>query len=532
MLDCPQNLFVVLNESHQCMDNPIHTYKNDTRALALTLHPSSIYDWMLDVGYFPERYVLPPCFCVTSRPAFGAEHFSVKKDGTVGNNQAKSECESISIPKSRYTDRKFSFIEPRLYSDASFVIASNWPKFLRRLIPKCSLVTSYSLPIPLDRENPGTIGRRRGGKLIYQFLDMLDEDIASVAYRYPLIVRSDIRNFYSSIYTHSIAWAVHGERFIRGGNKIQKSCTYVGNRLDRLVQLANGGRTNGIPVGPALSDLIAELIAVAIDAMFSKLLRTTDIECEAVRFKDDYRILVKSHADGQRVIKLLQQAVNTYHLDLADEKTSIHDVPANLFREWYTRYMAVHPGNEALGTWKGFWTLYLNVLRIERDIPGSGMIDRFLADIVGRDEQLRLNTTGERGTRIISLLLALRELRPESFPKILAIIESIYLSSGDCNQKRQIVDTLCSLLENLKHDEKKNEHPIAWICYFLVSQGMTAPVSPFRQSDSSIVRSIATNSQVCFQKSTEYVLFENCVDTSHRTSLLRHIDLFERHEAT
>jgi hypothetical protein len=467
-----------------------------------------------------------------SRPEFGLEHFPVKKDGKVGNNRARAEPESIRLPKSRYTDRKFSFIEPRLYSDASFTIANNWPKLLRRLIPKHSLVTSYSLPIPLDRENPGSIGTRRGGRLIYQFLDMLDEDIASVAYRYPLIVRSDIRNFYSSIYTHSIAWAVHGERLIRGENRTRTSCTYVGNRLDRLVQLANGGRTNGIPVGPALADLIAELIAAAIDVKFSKLLHSTDIECEAVRFKDDYRIMVKSHADGQRVIKLLQQAVNTYHLDLADEKTSIQDVPANLFREWYTRYMAVHPGNEVLGTWNGFWTLYLNVLRIEREIPGSGMIDRFLADIVGSDEQLRFDVSGERSMRVISLLLTLRELRPESFPKILAIIESIYTSSGDTEHKDRIIGTLCNLLDTLKHEELKNEHPIAWICYFLVSQGITAPVNCFRGSDSAIIRSIATDSQLCFRTSLEYVLFENCADASRRMPLLRHVDLFERHEAT
>jgi retron-type reverse transcriptase len=75
--------------------------------------------------------------------------------------------------------------------------------------------------------------------------------------------------------------------------------------LDRLFQAANDGCTNGIPIGPVVSDLIAEIVLAAIDRELSRKLRRLDIL--AVRFKDDYRFLCKTEAHGVEVLKELQR---------------------------------------------------------------------------------------------------------------------------------------------------------------------------------------------------------------------------------
>ena len=62
------------------------------------------------------------------------------------------------------------------------------------------------------------------------------------------------------------------EVFVDGVDKIiekafkDKTCELVGNKIDKIVQYANNGRTNGIPVGSAVSDLIAEIILSSIDS--------------------------------------------------------------------------------------------------------------------------------------------------------------------------------------------------------------------------------------------------------------------------
>ena len=45
--------------------------------------------------------------------------------------------------------------------------------------------------------------------MIYEFLEMAENDLVAEAYNYKYILKTDIKNFYPSIYTHSIAWALH-----------------------------------------------------------------------------------------------------------------------------------------------------------------------------------------------------------------------------------------------------------------------------------------------------------------------------------
>ncbi len=42
-----------------------------TAALAASLKRPAVYRWLVTSGYFPESYVLPPCFNVTKHPAYG-----------------------------------------------------------------------------------------------------------------------------------------------------------------------------------------------------------------------------------------------------------------------------------------------------------------------------------------------------------------------------------------------------------------------------------------------------------------------------
>ena len=120
--------------------------------------------------------------------------------------------------------------------------------------------------------------------------------------------------------------------------------TFLGNRLDKLFQNANDGCTNGVPIGPAVSDLVAELVLAAVDRILSRDL-TDDVL--VVRFKDDYRILAKSEQAGRSVVKKLQAALKEYRLELNDEKTQVPKLPDGLFRTWVSEYHAANPRPKA-----------------------------------------------------------------------------------------------------------------------------------------------------------------------------------------
>ena len=424
----------------------------------------------MDNGYFPENYVLPPCFSVVSRPLKPSLYNKVTNKGTKFKVD-RSECVNVHFPKSEFTDRTFGIIHPHIHSDITFHITNNWLKIVNAMIPSDSQVASYSFPVPIDSKTPGRLSFLRSGRMIYEFITMTDVDITSVAYKYSHMVKADIKNFYPSIYTHSIAWALHGKANIRKPKNLH-NYNHLGNRLDRLFQCANDGCTNGIPIGPVVSDVIAEIIASAVDRIFTKKLKAETVDCEAVRFKDDYRILVKSEADAKMVIKTLQAALKEYNLELSDEKTKIVTLPDGLFREWVSKYHAIYPERLKSFSWKQFREMYLAVIEIDRTCPGTGVIDRFLADITNSKGKMKIWIGDNNLEKVISMLLMLATLRVKAFPKVMAILEMLLKSPFGLLNQVQIVEYLGNYLERLSKEEERNKYLISWISYFLVSHSL------------------------------------------------------------
>jgi Reverse transcriptase (RNA-dependent DNA polymerase) len=501
--------------------NPVRDHRDTTYNLATSLAKIDVYNWLVKYGYFPESYVLPPCFAVVKRPRTTL-HFRVKNDGSF--KVARSECVSVHFPKSELTDRTFGVMNPRIHNDIAFHIARNWQIVVDAMVPKDSVVVSYTFPVPLDKKHPGRLGELRSGRSIYEFLSMIDDDIAAMAYRYSYLVKTDIKNFYPSIYTHSIAWALHGKDTIRKGNT--HNFRLLGNRLDRLFQNANDGCTNGVPIGPVVSDVIAEIVAAGVDRGLSKALGKSDIDCEVIRFKDDYRILVKSEADGRTVIKYLQAALKECNLELSDDKTAIWKLPDGLFREWVSMYHAIHPKGKSSFSWKEFRELYLAVLRIDKACPGTGVIDRFLADIISRKGKLKIGLVRSNLPKVISMLLMLATLRIKAFPKVVAIIEAVLKSPFGVWHRAEIIEYLEQYLRSLSKDEERNKYLISWISYFLVSNDLKKELAFKPKYIDPITRSIYNNQGALFKDCKEYKIFVGCRKVGKRVSMLEHLDVF------
>jgi hypothetical protein len=394
------------------------------------------------------------------------------------------------------------------------------------MVPKSSEVTSYTFPVPIDSRNPGRLGYLRSGRLIYEFIGMIDDDIASEAYKYRYIVKADIKSFYPSIYTHSIAWAIHGKKYIRKPANMH-NYKLVGNRLDRLFQNASDGCTNGVPIGPVVSDIIAEIIASAVDVSFTKRVKDSGIECESVRFKDDYRILTKSETDSKRVIKFLQASLKELHLELSDEKTTISPLPDGLFREWVSKYHAVHPSKKKTYTWKEFRELYLATIRIDKECAGTGIIERFLADIVDKTGRLKIRVGVFNLQKVISMLVMLGALRIKAFPKIIAILEGILKSSFGHMHQKIIVEYLEDYLLTLSEEEERNKYLISWISYFLVSNGLDDLLSTRPKYKDPITKSIFNNRGNVFKDCKEHKIFVGCKTMAKKVTMIEHLDVFD-----
>ena len=500
----------------------MHAHRTATKRLAKGLKWTHVYHWLIEHGYFPESYVLPPCFRVSHHPDRPRRFaLATKRRFPL----VPQETCDVHFPKTDLTDRTFGIIDPELHNDISYHIARNWKTIVDCMIPDDSRVTCYSFPVPLDSKHTGRVGRLRSGRMIYEFIWMTEEDLASSAYQYTHLVRADIKSFYPSIYTHSLAWAIHGKRRIRKGNN-RSDYTLLGNRLDRLFQYSNDQRTNGIPIGPAVSDIVAEVVASAVDRALTRSVLAKDLDCEMTRFKDDYRILVRGESDGRSVIKLLQAALKAFDLELAEDKTSIHELPEGLFRPWVSLYHAAYPRRLPRLSWKEFRELYLTVLRIDERHPGTGVIDRFLADIVSRTGRLKVSLTQRNLRKAMSMLIMLGNRRIKAFPKILVIIESVFRSPFGQQHTDDILSYIDFYLKALSEDEERNAYLISWLAYFVVSNGLKDRLTFKPAYKHPITRSVFNNRGNVFRDSIHFKVFEGCRAVAKRGSMLEHLDVF------
>lgn len=497
-------------------------HRDITKKLSNKLKPVDIYDWLMTIGYYPENYVLPPCFSVEKYPRFGKTYTTLTKTGKYNPNASK--LLQIQFPKSVYTDRTFGVINPEIHCDVAFQIATNWKKLNRVIFSSKNNVCTYSFPIPLDKNNPGKIGKTRSGRMIYEFIEMAENDLASEAFRYKYIIIIDIKNFYPSIYTHSIAWAIHNRNYIHVNKRRHDYNNYVGNRLDKLFQRSNDDQTNGLSIGPAVCDYISETILSRIDSELSKKLDGKVFL--PVRFKDDYRILCDSEECARTIIKSLQRIIKVYNLELNENKTNIVKLPDGLFRPWVSRYHAINPEPKQYYSFKKFKEVYYAVIAIDRDHPNTGVIDRFLADIVTDKNQPNFEVNKKSLPKIISLLILLAELRIKSFPKVLGIIEAILRSEKHPWYKKEIGTYLGDYLDGHASFEPEYRYLIIWILYFMKSNGLDRFIKRKYPFKDPFVRSVQSGRNNIFTNCKDFKLFRGIRESSRKKSLLEHLDVF------
>jgi hypothetical protein len=72
----------------------------------------------------------------------------------------------------------------------------------------------------------------------------------------------DIANFFNSIYTHSVSWALLGKEVAK---KLKDKEDIFANKIDKVMRESNYGETHGIPIGSEFSRIFAEIILQTID---------------------------------------------------------------------------------------------------------------------------------------------------------------------------------------------------------------------------------------------------------------------------
>lgn len=497
----------------------------ETKKLAEQIGPDELARWLLYHGYFLEQYVLPPPFAVQKFDLRSEPYFALSPKENIPFRPAFSVLETLSFPRSPLTVRAFSIIEPRIYHDLVWHISREWKTVVDCIFNKQLRIYSYSFPIPVTKKKPGRLGQLRAGRMIYEFIEMAESDLVGEAHKYKYLLKTDVTNFYATIYTHSISWALHGKQAARDD---RFRFSLMGSKIDKLLRNANDGRTNGIAVGPAICDLVSEIVLAAVDMRCSDILALQKLDFVGVRFKDDYRFLCRSEDDARKIARALQNSLNDYNLALSESKSEVLKLPEGMFRPWTSSYQHWSLRWKRTITYRSFETTLLSVLRIDEQFPGTGIIDRFLSELTSRGFNLKLNLNELEARKTYSLLLLLKQRRARSFPSILAVVEAMLNKYEDYQDLRKyITDSLTDMLERLARESDENEYEIIWSFYFLrVVLGRTDIKLPV--SSNQIVRSIIAGMQCFYDGHQDSNLFRMVTYPAPRNHLLQHLAVFHR----
>lgn len=135
----------------------------------------------------------------------------------------------------------------------------------------------------------------------------------------------DIANFYGSVYSHAIPWAVHGIENAKANRNVGNDWA---NRLDTVVRQSRRGETVGLSVGPGTSAIIGELLLYSVDE------KLCELNYKFIRFIDDYYFFGENRNETEAFIHSLRELLEPLKLTINPIKTHITELPLPLRPRW------------------------------------------------------------------------------------------------------------------------------------------------------------------------------------------------------
>lgn len=279
-----------------------------------------LYEALLRHNYFPNQKGLvgeiPPCF---SSRTFTPEIVEL----IVTNRPERRELpgyDCVEYYSTRYNNfpRTLALIHPRAYAHLAKHLHDHWDEIR-------SIKENRNSMVKPEMHADGRI-------IIMNYEDAETKTIRELndGFGRRFKVNTDISGCFTNIYSHSIPWAIVGINFAKSSlNKKKKADqTHWSDKLDYFQRQARRNETHGVPIGPATSSIVCEIILGAID----KVLEANGFLFR--RYIDDYTCYCKTHEEAKEFLRILGLELSKYKLSLNLHKTKIAELPNTLNDDW------------------------------------------------------------------------------------------------------------------------------------------------------------------------------------------------------
>ncbi len=320
-------------------------------------------DNLLSYGYFFKE--LPPVFNSIDmgriKPTFTFENM---------NNGSSYKCIEFSIPKGQYSRRLLKLPHPYCFIKIAEHICNptNWA-----ILKEHFKTSTFSKSKVIENKSVGKQIFAKDNRAIKSEYETSDIKNTTILESYDMLyeLKLDISEYYSSIYTHSLVWALLGKEKAKSLWKLKRKekeadssfVTYdFADKLDILIRECQESQSVGIPIGPDTSHIISEIIGCYVDNQikenFSKI--------NAFRYFDDYYIYADTEEEIQKVLKFIYQTLDSLQLKINESKLAIRRFPFDF---------------------QDFWVKEINSIKLKNSEVNSFSLKEYFSAIFGLVEK-------------------------------------------------------------------------------------------------------------------------------------------------
>ena len=317
-----------------------------------------------------------------------------------------------------YAWRPMELTHPALYVDLAHLITipANWKKLRRRfaVLTKEDRIRCMSIPVE-GKKRDGKRSRRDRAAMARRWWKEIEQRSIRLALQYEFAFQTDITDCYGSLYTHSIAWAMHGKGTAK---RHRTDKNLLGNAIDARMQDMNEGQTNGVPQGSVLVDLIVELVMCYADRKIGRRAKKAKVkDYRILRYRDDYRIFVNNPLDGEHLVKIISEVMYSLGFKLNTAKTtSSSDVLTSVVKEDKTDWNASVQSRRELQQ-------HISLIReFARKHPHSGSLVKALTRF---ERRLKGRRKVRNAHEMIAIVVDIAARNPRTYAICAAIISKL-----------------------------------------------------------------------------------------------------------
>ena len=290
-------------------------------------HKRKIYEAITRFNYFPNQKKdsseIPTCISSKRFTPEVVEELNKLPYNNDGRQKSGFDLVEFYVTRHNNIPRALGIPHPFAYAYLAKTIIDQWDRFAHIETNGLSKIK----PTVADRNRIFVMNYENPEEKTHNFLD--------ISFGKEFRIETDISNCFHSIYSHAIPWALVGI----DESKKNTEFKHWFNKIDTYQRKLKRNETIGIPIGPATSSIIVEILLSKIDKVLN------DKGFYFFRYIDDYICYCETYEEALDFTNHLGKELRDIKLTLNINKTVIKELPEPLIDNWVTSLLSHLPSS-------------------------------------------------------------------------------------------------------------------------------------------------------------------------------------------